>query len=148
MDVRTRMVGKAGLSVSRWAAFGIASAAGAALFAWLVLGGSELPEPDRDLRLQYEAKMRRQQEEAMAGRGMTSYLARQVCAIPAQTYGPMEERTQRRLREDPTLAAALERGRQEVERDWREAQAANREAVFRETHCPDVLAVLQRHVND
>ena len=142
------MVGKTGLSPSRWAVFGIACAVGAALLAWLVLRGSELPEPDRDLRLQYEAQLRKEQEEVMAGRGMTSYLARQVCAIPAQTYAPMEERTRRHLREDPTLAAAVERGRQEVERDWREAQAAHREAVFRQTHCPDVLAVLQRHVND
>lgn len=146
--MRARMVGKAGRSVSLRVAFGIAFVAGAALLAWLVLSGNELPEPDRDLRLQYEAQARKQQEETMAGRGIASYLARQVCAIPAQTYEPMEERTRQHLSEDPTLAAALERGRQEVERDWREAQAAHREQAFRETHCPDVLAVLQRHVND
>jgi hypothetical protein len=142
------MVGKSGKSTWRWIALGVASVTGVALLAWFALRGSELPEPDRDLRLTYEAHARKDLEEAMIGRGLSSYLARNVCAITPETYGPMEGRTQRHLREDPTLAAAVERGRQEAEQGWHEAQAANREAAFREMHCPSLLAVLQRHVND
>jgi hypothetical protein len=142
------MVGKPGKPAWRRWALGAASVAGLALLAWFALRGSELPEPDRDLRLQYEAQERKAQEDTMAARGLASYLARSVCAIAPETYGPMEGRTQRHLREDPTLAAAMERGRREAEQDWRAAQAANREAAFRASHCPGLLAVLQRHIDD
>lgn len=141
------MVGKLGNPAWRWVAFGMASVAGATLLAWFALRGSELPEPDRELRLQYEAQARKEAEDQMVTRGLVSYMARHVCAIPPETYGPMEGRTQRRLREDPALATAVERGWQEAERDWHKAQAANREDAFREI-CPSLRAMLLRHVND
>jgi hypothetical protein len=39
-----------------WVALGAASLAALSLLAWFARGLAELPEPDRDLRLQYEAQ--------------------------------------------------------------------------------------------